>query len=268
MKKLLILLLAMTLSACSFLKKDDVNEETTENEETNTETQEEEIKPVEHISISEVDFTQSQAEVLFKLAMRQHCGDTACTMETCGITGGDIAGTYSYVVTNEEGEEETVYVDVVLKDVTVSSENHSIAFFGENYFSDDEVVNEEGGESGEGEEGEESIFEQVGNISNYKYDLPSEVTGDIGLFDELLRNGTEIVYRVNLANSYLKIYGDLGQDGYFKATLLDLNQKNQKEFINATQAGSYEGSIEVDPGVYYLVIDTKNFISFYWTMIR
>ena len=263
MKKLLIILLTLTLSACSFLKKEEVIDEQTENEENNTETTEEEPKPVEHISISEVDFTQSQAEVLFKLAMKQHCGDTPCTMETCGITGGDIAGKYSYVVTNEEGEEETVYVDVVLKDVTVSSENHSIAFFGENYFSDDEVVNEEGENSEES-----SIFEEVGSVSNYKYDLPSEVNGDVGLFDEVLRNGNEIVYRVNLSSGYVNIYGEIGQGGYLKATLLNLNQTTQKQFINTTDAGHYEGSIDVDAGVYYLVVDTANMLSLYWSMVR
>ena len=259
MKKILIVCLACMLSACSLidkvLPKEDEVVVIDENETETEQETEKEVVPVERISIRDVDFTQSQAENLMRAAIREHCGDRVCYFDSASISDGNVVGRYYYK--NEEDED--VFVDVVLKDVTVSSQNHTIAFYGENYFSDDEV-------SEEGAEGETNVFEEVAAVGNYKFDLPAEVSGDVGLFEEVLKDGSTVVYRVNLSSGYFKIYGDVQDGGAMKATLMKLDQTNQKVFVDHTGAGHYEGDITVEPGVYYLVCELIGYLTYYWSM--
>lgn len=253
MKKVIILLLLLTLSACSILGGNDeevIEEEVTEETATPT-------PQVEHIAISEVNFTQNQAEALMRIAVNDHCGERVCNIEEVVISGNDIVGRYTY----KNSEDEDVPVDVVLRGVTVSSTNHSIAFFGENYFSD------EGMENGEAQEGGEAL-PNVDTVTSDKYDLPSEAPENAGLFEEMLKEGTVTVYRVNLSSGFLRINGELQQGASIKVALLDLAQTTRNEFINVSNAGAYEGSVKVDPGVYYLTIDTTGYLSYYWSMVE
>ena len=77
MKKFLITCLVLSLlTSCSIFKKDEQTEENTaENTEEVTPTE----TPIEKISIAEVEFTQSQAEILMKRAVQIHCGNIPCT---------------------------------------------------------------------------------------------------------------------------------------------------------------------------------------------
>ena len=256
MKKLVLVCLACMLSACSLIDKVLPKEEEAviiEENEAENETENDNVQ-VERVSIRDVDFTQSQAENLMKAAIREHCGERVCYFDSAAISDGNVVGKYYYK--NEADED--VYVDVVLKDVTVSSQNHSIAFYGENYFSDDEVS----------EEGENEVFEEVANMANYKFDLPAEVSGDVGLFEEVLRDGYTVVYRANIGSGYLKMYGDVQEGGIMKATIMKLDQTNQKVFIDHSGAGHYEGDVKVEPGVYYIVCEMSGYLSYYWSMIE
>ncbi len=248
MKKILIVLALILLSGCSlldkFLEKD----------------KEEVIEPtpviqVEKVSIRDVNFKQSQAEALMRLAIDDHC-DVDYTIQSVGINDDDVVGRYSY---QTEGGEE-VFVDVVLKDVTVSSTNHSIAFFGENYFSDDE----EAGDSGI----DETVFDNIGSIPSDKYDLPAEAPEYVDYFEEVLRNDSVVIFRSNIASGYISLSGEVYEGSSVKFTLLNLSQTSERLIVEANTVGPYFGDIEVEPGVYYIVMQATGYYSYYWSMIR
>ncbi|MBR2066736.1 MAG: hypothetical protein IJ875_00470, partial [Solobacterium sp.] len=170
-------------------------------------------------------------------------------------------GQYTYEIASgeEDVEPQVVTVDVVLQGVTVNKNKPSIAYFGENIFSDD--MNPET---------EDAPIEGQTDFPTIKrYDLPTEITnpGAQPPFVDVYNDGQVVIYQVNLALGYLWIETTVYDPGYAKFTLLDLQQKEVAKMIDENVTGVYQGTAEAEPGFYYLVTETSN-VAFNWTTWR
>lgn len=267
-KKILILITAVFLmTGCGTNKKEDpsVTPDTRES-----------------ASITEIDFTQSDAEKLIKKAVDQHCGSTACKVTSVRISGSDLIASYTY---ESEGEEKSG--DVTLHDVSVSPLDKTVYTVGREEYRDnlpeidgsgkkdeqsaDPSDDPDKKDDQEKKDDEEKKDDQEKDSSTKgKYDLPDHVDeNEEGAKDDQKvheESGVQI-WRVYTNKGSIEFTGTYSGDSKFIIEVMDLKQKSLGEAVNMKSSGDIDGKMKVDEGYYYIKIEYVGGWSLYWNRI-
>lgn len=258
MKKILIVCMsALLLCGCGKKQKDDpaVTPDTRES-----------------APITQIDFTQADAEKLLTKAVADHCGQVSCKVTSVRISGSDIIGVYTYSSGTDEKS-----ADVVLHNVSVSPADKTVYTCDRSEFKDnlpdidggkkDEKSDDQktDGKDKEGSE-EDSKSHEKGN-----YDLPAEVDesdesarDDQKVYDE---NGVQI-WRIYSYKGTIEFTGTYSGDSKFIIQIMDLKQNVKGEPVNIKTAGDIDASMKLDEeGYYYVKIEAVGGWSLYWNRI-
>ena len=219
----------------------------------------------ESASITQIDFTQADAERLADKAVKEHCGKVACKVTSVRILGGDIAITYTYDTDSGEksGDSRLYGVSVTPRDKTVYTASR------EEYKDNLPDIDDSSKEDSEKDPSDDSGKE--GKDKDKKkgnYDLPDHVDEN----DEDVRND-EKVYDENGVQIW-RIYTNKGRIEFsgtssskFNIQIMDLAQNVKGEPVDMKEAGEIEGSMKLDQGFYYIKIDASGEWSLYWNRI-
>ncbi len=239
MKRLTIALCAVILAAGCADKKEDPDEK--------------EPEIVDRISISETDFTQTQAEAILKKAVNDHCGSTACTVTSTSIVNDSIIGTYTYTENDviTEGK-------ATLSNVAVNPNDAAIVYFGSTEFNDGmRTVEPEPAETAADDAKEpEKKDDKPASSGTEDPSIPHVIIDESMLSnpsqpDQVLydqdRKSLTLFYSTGGTRSYT---GTLLGEGTLRIVILDADQKVIKEVVNASAAGEFSGSVHLEKGFY------------------
>ena len=228
MKKLLILCLIACISACS-TKQQPVSS-STDIEEVTT-------------PISKASFTETEAENVFNMAVRNHCRlfNQVCTVQKVVMQKDTIYGTYTY----EDGEQ--IYtVTGILENVQVSKNDSSIVTIGKKLFS-----------TGNGEQVNQTEEESKITTSDTElphFDLPEEINendnGSVVYEDETYK-----IRLMHIASGSMNFNGSFDGTGSFSMFTMSLDQKEIHQFVSLEGSGTYNETVQVEDGWYYIVIE-------------
>lgn len=254
MKKLLISLLSVLLLAgCGRREKTDP--EITPD-------------PRESVSISETDFTQSDAMKVWQAALDEYCGVNACKAVTVRISGKDLSGTYTYADNGLTKTSEGTLYDVTVNPNQKTSWSASrTEFKGKPDPAETEPAETEEPEDKKdgGDSEKEDKEEKEGKKHNF--DIDDEVDES----DEDARNDTKVyeesgiqIWRLYTKKGTIEFTGKYEGDSKFLIQIMDLKQNVKGEPVKMTKAGDIEGSMKLEEGYYYIVIEAAGGWSLYW----
>lgn len=201
--------------------------------------------------ISQTDFSQDKAENVFNMAVRNHCKleKQVCTVKKVVMQGDSIYGTYTY---KEEEQEYTV--TATLENVQVSNNDSSIVTIGRKEFSTGIIQQKE--------ETNDTSDTEEGNTNTL--DLPSEV-GDHQSEDVLLDDGVYKVRLMNLTSGSMNFSGTFEGTGTFDLYVLTLDQSQRYDIAHIDANGSYNETVSLEAGWYYIVIErVDGTYTMYW----
>lgn len=248
MKKILISLLSLCLLA-SCGRKDKKDPEVTPDSR-------------ESVSISETDFTQSDAQKVFAAALDEYCGQNACKAVSVRIAGKDITGTYTYT---ENGQTRTA--EGTLYDVSVNPSDKTKYSASKTEFKGKPAP--EPSEDPEDKDGKEDKDDKddKDTPAKRKFDLDDKVDES----DENARNDTKVyeengiqIWRLYTRKGTIEFSGSYEGDSKFLIQIMDLKQNIKGEPVNMTKAGEIEGEMKIDEGYYYILIEASGAWSLYW----
>lgn len=228
MKKLFIICMIFSLSACS--AKQTMQSSAEETKELTT-------------PISKADFSESDVENVFNMAVRNHCRllNQVCTVQKTVQQKDTIYGTYTY-----EENEQTYMVTGILENVQVSKNDASIVTIGKKLFYMGEVEQPKQAESAEEDT-------DTTNTELPHFDLPTEVdeskNGEVVYEDETYK-----IRLMHIASGSMNFSGSFDGTGSFAMYSMSLDQTQVNQFVSLEGSGSYDESIQVDEGWYYIVI--------------
>ena len=247
MKKLLISLLSVCLLAgCSGKEKKDP-----------------EVTPDtrESVSISETDFTQSDAQKVFTAALDEYCGANACKAVSVRISGSDITGTYSYT---ENGQAKTA--EGTLYDVSVNPSDKTKYSAARTEFKGKPAADDQQTDT-DPEQKDDKDSDEKDTPSKRRFDLPDKVDeadpeaqNDTKVYEE---SGIQI-WRLYTRKGTIEFEGAYEGDSKFLIQIMDLKQNIKGEPVNMKKAGDIEGSMKIEEGYYYILIEASGGWSLYW----
>lgn len=191
--------------------------------------------------ISKTDFSETEAENVFNMAVRNHCRVTeqVCTVGKVVVQNNTIYGTYTYTENDQD-----YTVSGTLENVSVSKNDSSIVTIGKKLFSTGIIKQKEDTSQAETEEA----------TNDKHFDLPLEA-------DES-KNGEVVfeydVYKIRLMNlqtGAMNFNGTFDGTGYFKLYALTLDQSNATMIAELKGSGEYNETTSLDAGWYYIVVE-------------
>lgn len=201
----------------------------------------------EMTSIAYTDFTQSDAERIVQAAVDEHCGSTACMVSGVRISGADITAVYTY---SKDGDQKTA--EVKLYDVKVKPSDRSKTEYREAEFSEKE---------------EESPAPDDGSQEKKEYEIPNTIDEK----DEHAKEDTQVynqdgvqIYRIYMEKGTIEFTGEYTGDSRFEITVTDLKQNPKGTPVSMKKAGDIKGSMKLDKGYYYIIIDASGGWSVNW----
>ncbi len=224
----------------------------------------------ESASITEIDFTQADAERLLTKAVADHCGSVACKVTSVRIAGSDLIGVYTYSSGTDEKS-----ADVILHNVSVSPADKTVFTCDNAEFKDNLPVIDGGGggtdtkpdeqKSDESDPQESAAPHQKGNydLSDHVDESEEDATDDQKVYDE---NGVQI-WRIYSNKGKIEFTGTYSGDSKFIIQVMDLEQNVKGEPVNIKTAGDIDASMKVDEGYYYVKIEAVGGWSLYWNRI-
>ena len=228
MKKIGIILLSLTLIGCS--SSTQVLSSTSSTTEITT-------------PISQTDFSDTEAENIFNMAVRKHCKmlNQVCTVGKVVVQDDNIYGTYTYTENDQE-----YTVTGTLENVKVSNNDSSIVTIGKKLFSTGIIHNVETEQIDDSETDASSETKQ--------FDIPTEAdeskNGEVVLEDETYK-----IRLMNLETGAMNFNGTFDGTGYFKLYALTLDQSTKTDIASVEGSGNYDETTSLDPGWYYIVVE-------------
>lgn len=232
--------------------------------------------PRESASISEIDFTQADAERLVQKAVKEHCGQVACEVTSVRIQGGNITAVYTYTLENDEKSAEAV-----LYDVSVDPNNKTVYTASREEYKDSIPAIDDGSEQGKPEETDspeetdqpEKTDDPSKDDKKHEkgnYDLPDHVDES----DENIRNDEKVfdesgvqIWRIYTNKGRIEFTGTYSGDSKFLIQIMDLSQNVLGEPVNMKEAGDIDAAMKLEEGFYYVRIEAAGGWSLYWNRI-
>lgn len=189
--------------------------------------------------ISQINFTDTEAENVFNMAVRNHCKqlEQVCTVGKVVVQNDTIYGTYTY---HENDQDYTV--TGTLEDVKISNNDSSIVTIGKKLFSTGVVQTKQ--------ESDDSSEEETTTT----FDLPTEVdeskNGEVVYEDETYK-----IRLMNLETGAMNFNGTFDGTGYFKLYALTIDQSQRFDITEVNGSGSYNETTTLDAGWYYIVVE-------------
>ncbi len=189
--------------------------------------------------ISQTDFSDTEAENVFNMAVRNHCKqlNQICTVGKVVLQNDMIYGTYSY---HENDQEYTV--TGTLENVKISNSDSSIVTIGKKLFSTGMIQTKQ-------ETNEPSDEE-----TTKTFDLPTEVdeskNGEVVYEDEMYK-----IRLMHLETGAMNFNGTFDGTGYFKLYALTMDQSQRFDIVEVNESGSYNETTSLDSGWYYIVVE-------------
>ncbi len=202
------------------------------------------ISSVEEITtpISQTNFTDTEAENVFNMAVRNHCKqlNQVCTVGKVIIQNDTIYGIYTY---HESDQEYTV--TGTLENVKISNSDSSIVTIGRKLFSSGVIHT-----SQTTDDKNEEVIEKT-------FDLPTEVdeskNGEVVYEDETYK-----IRLMNLETGAMNFNGTFEGTGYFKLYALTIDQSQRFDIASVEQSGSYNETTSLESGWYYIVVERND----------
>ena len=182
--------------------------------------------------ISKTDFSETEAENVFNMAVRNHCRVTeqVCTVGKVVVQNNTIYGTYT--------------VSGTLENVSVSKNDSSIVTIGKKLFSTGIIKQKEDTSQAETEEA----------TNDKHFDLPLEAdeskNGEVVFEDDVYK-----IRLMNLQTGAMNFNGTFDGTGYFKLYALTLDQSNATMIAELKGSGEYNETTSLDAGWYYIVVE-------------
>ena len=201
--------------------------------------------------ISETDFSQDEAENVFNMAVRNHCklDNQVCTVKKVVMQDDTIYGTYTY-----KGSEQEYTVTATLENVQVSNNDSSIVTIGRKEFSTGIIQQKE----------ETTDITDTEEETTNTLALPSEV-GDHESEDVLLDDGVYKARLMNLTTGSMNFSGTFEGTGTFDLYALTLDQSQRYDIAHIDGSGSYDETVSLEAGWYYIVIErVDGTYTMYW----
>lgn len=191
--------------------------------------------------ISKTDFSETEAENVFNMAVRNHCRVTkqVCTVGKVDVQNNTIYGTYTYT----ENEQDYT-VSGTLENVSISKNDSSIVTIGKKLFSTGIIKQKEDTSSSETEK----------TTNDKHFDLPLEAdeskNGEVIFEDDVYK-----IRLMNLQTGKMNFNGTFDGTGYFKLYALTLDQSNTTMIAELEGSGEYNETTSLDAGWYYIVVE-------------
>lgn len=187
--------------------------------------------------ISKTDFSQSDAENVFNMAVRNHCRllQQVCTVNKVDLQQDTIYGTYTYTE-----DDQSYTVTGTLEDVKVSTKDSTIVTIGRKLFST-------------GIQQTPKQEEQQVTSTLPPFDLPTSLNEDQNE-EVMMDDGTYKVRAMYLSSGKMRFYGSFDGTGQFDLYVVSLDQKQVTTLVNLEGSDSFDVVSDVEAGWYYLVI--------------